>query len=107
KTGSEQERVTLRGRIGKVPTFRTTGRRGLLVGSFPLAVHPDLEQTVWHTILVFGDRAGKLKEKNLAAGQEIEIVGYPHEREVQTRAGGKKTVTEIYATAIRTTLNKP
>lgn len=82
----ENERVTIRGRVGKEAHFRTTGQRGVLVGSFPLGEHPDLETTIWHTIVVFGDRAAKLKEKGLTPGQEVEIVGYVHEREIK---GGK------------------
>jgi hypothetical protein len=103
----EKERVTLRGRVGKAPLFRMTARRGMLIGSFPLGTHPDLETTIWHSILVFGDRAQKLKEKGVTRGQEIEVVGYPHERVITSRNGGSKTVTEIYATAIRTTLRQP
>lgn len=103
----EKERVTIRGRVGKAPVFRMTARRGMLIGSFPLGTHPDLETTVWHSVLVFGDRAQKLQEKGVTRGQEIEVVGYPHEREIINRTGGKKTVTEIYATVIRTTLRQP
>lgn len=103
----EKERVTIRGRVGKAPVFRMTARRGMLIGSFPLGTHPDLETTVWHSVLVFGDRAQKLQEKGITRGQEIEVVGYPHEREIINRTGGKKTVTEIYATVIRTTLRQP
>jgi len=97
----ENERVTLRGRVGRAPTFRTTAKRGVLIGSFPLGTHPDLETTVWHTILMFDNRARMLQEKNLTPGEEIEVVGFPHKREIQTPRGENKTVTEIYATAIR------
>jgi hypothetical protein len=104
------ERITIRGRVGREAKFRTTQRRGVFIGSFPLGEHPDLETTIWHTVLVFGDRAEKLREKGLTRGQEIEVVGYVHEREITTDGkgpegkGGHKTVREIYATAIRTTL---
>jgi hypothetical protein len=103
----ERERVTLRGRVGRAPTFRTTAKRGVLIGSFPLGTHPDLETTVWHTILMFDNRARMLQEKNLASGEEIEVVGFPHRREIQTAAGENKTITEIYATAIRSILTTP
>lgn len=104
----ENERVTIRGRVGKEAHFRTSGRRGVLIGSFPLGEHPDLETTIWHTVVLFGDRAAKLKEKGLTAGQEIEVVGYVHERQIKGSDSEKsKTVKEIYATAIRTTLRTP
>jgi hypothetical protein len=103
----ERERVTLVGRVGREPTFRTTTRRGVFIGQFPLGVHPDVETTVWHTIVMFDNRARMLQEKNLAVGEEIEVVGFPHKREIQTPTGEKKTVTEIYATAIRSILITP
>jgi hypothetical protein len=98
------ERRTIRGRVGRTPRFRTTQGRGLLISQFPLAEHTDDGETTWHTVLVFGERAQKLKEKPIVTGQEIEIVGYPHERSRRTRDGGARLVTEVYATAIRTTL---
>ena len=104
---SERERVILRGRVGRAPTFRTTAKRGVLIGSFPLGSHPDLETTVWHTILMFDNRARMLQEKNLAPGEEIEVVGFPHKREIQTPAGESRTITEIYATAIHSILTTP
>jgi hypothetical protein len=103
--GSEtQQRLTIRGRVGRTPRFRTTQGRGMLIGQFPLAEHRDDGETTWHTILVFGERAAKLKERPIQTGQEIEIVGYPHERTRRSRFGSSRQVTELYATAIRTTL---
>lgn len=101
----ETDRVTVRGRVGHAPRFRSTAKQNVMVGSFPLGEHVDLEKTVWHSIVVFGDRARKLQEKGVSVGQEIEIVGYPHERTIRTQ-NGSKVITEIYATAIRTTLQK-
>jgi hypothetical protein len=63
--------------------------------------------TTWHTMLLFGERAERLKEKPIATGHEIEIVGYPHERSRRSRLEGSRQVTELYATAIRTTLKAP
>lgn len=103
----ERERVTLHGRVGKAPTFRTTAKRGVLIGSFPLGTHPDWDTTIWHTILMFDNRARALQEKNLAVGEEVEVVGFPHKREIETPTGEKKTVTEIYATAVRSILTTP
>jgi hypothetical protein len=99
------ERRTIRGRVGRTPRFRTTQGRGLLIGQFPLAEHTADGETTWHTIVVFAERAQKLKDKPVVTGQEIEIVGYPHERSRRSRDGGSRRVTELYATAIRTTLN--
>lgn len=106
---TENDRLTIRGRVGGEVRFRQSGRRGMLIGTFPLGEHPDLETTLWHAIVVFGDRAAKLKEKGLSKGQEIEVVGYIHERQVKSTGEGQesKTVRELYATAIRTTLRKP
>jgi len=110
-TAAENERVTIRGRVGSEARFRQSGRRGMLIGTFPLGEHPDLETTIWHTVVVFGDRAQKLHEKGLTKGQEIEVVGYIHERQVNSVKStaedqGSKLVKELYATAIRTTLRK-
>jgi hypothetical protein len=98
-----QERRTIRGRVGRTPRFRTTAGRGLLISQFPLAEHTSDGGTTWHTVLLFGERAEKLKEKPIVTGQEIEVVGYPHERSRRSRLGGSRQVTELYATAIRTT----
>jgi len=100
----QHERVTIRGRVGRTPRFRTTQGRRLLIGQFPLAQHSAEGETTWHTVLVFGERAQRLQEKPIEKGQEIEIVGYPHDRERRTRDGLPRQVTELYATAIRRTL---
>jgi hypothetical protein len=104
EANESHQRLTIRGRVGRAPRFRTTQGRGLLIGQFPLAEHTDDGETTWHTILVFGERAAKLKDKPIQTGQEIEIVGYPHERTRRSRFGSARQVTEVYATAIRTTL---
>ncbi len=106
-SSQETPRVTLRGRLGAEPRFRTTTRRGELVASFPLGVHPDGETTTWHSIVAFGERAKRLQEKPLNKGQEVEIVGYVHERISHPREGQEKVLRQIYATAIRTTLTTP
>jgi len=101
------ERVTIRGRVGRTPRFRSTQGRGMLIAQFPLAQHSEDGSTNWHTVLLFGDRAQKLKDKPIVTGQEIEIVGYPHQRTRRSREGGSRQVIEVYATAIRTTLKPP
>lgn len=96
-TAEKQERVTIAGRVGMVPTFRTTPR-GVRVARFTVAEHTDIESTTWRTILAFGRRADGLDQQPLERGQAVEVIGYPHQREVITN-GVKKTVEEIYATA--------
>lgn len=105
--GTETPRVTLAGRVGAEPRFRTTQQNGRLIGRFPIAVHEDPLTTRWFTVLAFDDRAKRLQEKGLVKGQPVEIVGYLHTREGRTRRGDTRIVEEIYAAAIRTTLSKP
>ena len=87
------QRITLSGRLGAAPAFRTTPK-GVLVCRFPLAVHQDDESTAWHQVLAFGKRAEQLQEK-LEKGQRVEVVGYRHEHEVEKRGGGSRLVSEI------------
>lgn len=96
--GQERQRVTIAGRVGAVPHFRTSPN-GILICRFPLAVHHE-GQTIWHSVLAFGARAEKLRE-TLKKGQEVEIVAYIHHRERRARAGGTRTVEELYAVAVR------
>lgn len=93
------QRLTLAGRLGRVPSFRTT-RSGTLIASFPLAVRDDAGETTWHTVLAFGERAEQLRE-GLAKGQHLEVIGYLHQRERTTRSGETRTIDEIYATVVR------
>jgi Single-strand binding protein family len=94
-----QERVTVSGRLGGAPSFRTTPK-GVRVARFTVAEHTDTESTTWRTVLAFGKRAESLEAEPLEKGQAVEVIGYPHEREV-IAGGVKKTVEEIYATAIK------
>src|SRR5205823_3388519 len=95
----DKRRVTLCGRVGAVPAFRTTPK-GVLIGKFPLAVRDEEEQTHWHTILTFNERTRKLQEAQLAKGQAVEVTGYVHEREQRTKTG-TKMVEEIYGVVIK------
>ncbi|WP_405626157.1 single-stranded DNA-binding protein [Streptomyces sp. NBC_00016] len=89
---AERQRVKLVGRLGRTPTVRETAN-GKLVGKFPLAVHLDDGTTRWHNILAFGERAAALKTRaeagELVKGNEIEVVGYLHEREYQGKDGAR------------------
>lgn len=96
---STSARLNLSGRLGRAPSFRTT-RNGTLIASFPLAVRDDDGNTTWHTILTFGNRAEKLRDQ-LDKGQSVQVIGYQHEREVRTKRGETKLVTEVYATVVK------
>ncbi|MCX4956878.1 single-stranded DNA-binding protein [Streptomyces virginiae] len=98
------ERVKLVGRIGRTPTVRETAG-GKLVAKFPLAVHLEDGTTKWHDVLAFNDRAAAFKKRieagELVKGNEIEVVGYRHERDYQGRDGTTKTAQEIYSVAVK------
>lgn len=93
------ERLTLRGRAGTDPSFRTT-RNGTAIARFPLAVRDDAGETEWHTVVTFGDRAERLRGL-LHRGGVVEVVGYLHEREARTRGGQPRVVRELYAAVVR------
>lgn len=95
-----QPRLTLAGQVGATPEFHTTPK-GTLVARFPLAVHHEDNTTSWHTVLAFGERAQKLKG-SLQKGQQVEVVGYVHTREIRTQGGGTRPVQELYAVVVKT-----
>ncbi|MFD9030116.1 single-stranded DNA-binding protein [Streptomyces sp. NPDC059567] len=101
---ADRQRVKLVGRLGRTPTVRETAT-GKLVAKFPLAVHLDDGTTKWHDVLAFNDRAAALKKRmeagELVKGNEIEVVGYLHDREYQGRDGTTKTAQEIYSVAVK------
>lgn len=99
-TAPKRERLTLNGRVGAAPSFRTTAS-GLLIARFPIAIHLDDNQTRWQTVVAFGAKAERLREA-LQKGQLVEVVGYAHDRQVTKRDGAVKNVNEIYAAAVRT-----
>ncbi|MER6316224.1 single-stranded DNA-binding protein [Streptomyces sp. NPDC001581] len=103
-TEADRQRVKLVGRIGRTPTVRETAG-GKLVAKFPLAVHLEDGTTTWHDVLAFNDRAAALKKRieagELVKGNEIEVVGYRHERDYQGRDGTTKTAQEIYSVAVK------
>ncbi|MFC9883124.1 single-stranded DNA-binding protein [Streptomyces libani] len=100
---AERQRVKLVGRLGRNPTVRETAG-GKLVGKFPLAVHLEDGTTKWQDVLAFGERAAALQKRTeageLIKGNEVEVVGYLHEREYQGRDGTAKTAQEIYSVAV-------
>lgn len=97
--GPKPERRTVAGRVGAELSFRTTAN-GLVIARFPLAIHGDNDKTTWETVIAFGKRAERLRGA-VQKGQQVEVVGYSHERQAQTRDGGLKTIREFYAAAIK------
>lgn len=101
---TEAKRVKLIGRLGRNPTFRTT-TNGKVVGKFPLAVHLEDGTTKWHDVLAFGDRAAALQKRmeagELVKGNEVEVVGYEHEREYKAKDGTMKKAQEINSVAVK------
>jgi Single-strand binding protein family len=99
----QQERISLTGRLGRDPAFRTT-KTGSLVGKFPLAVHREDGHTTWHTVLAFGQRAEQLQrrvtEGELTQGREVDVVGYLHVNTRPGKDGKSRRVQEIYAVAV-------
>ena len=98
----EHPRVSLVGRLGSAPRFRTT-QQDLLIGRFPLAVHHDDASTTWHPIVVFGERAAALQGDELTKGELVNVVGYEHERTWTDKKGDEKTELQIYAAVIART----
>jgi hypothetical protein len=92
-------RVTLRGRVGALPAFRTTPN-GVLIARFPLAVPGEDKRTTWHQVLAFKQRAERVRE-SVQRGDAVEVIGYTHEREQRRRDGSVRTVEEIYAVVIK------
>lgn len=97
----EHERVTLVGRIGYTPKFRETSK-GTLVGTFALAVHPEPGVTTWHKIVVFGERAQKMRDGALSKGDEVEVIGYEHTKTcTDAKTGQEKQEVELYAAVVK------
>lgn len=94
-----QQRLTITGRLGRNPHFRTT-RNGALIASFPVAVLEDDGSTTWHRVIAFRERAEKLHDA-LQSGDRVEVIGYLHQRERQTRDGLSRTVEELYVAVIK------
>lgn len=102
---AENVRVNVTGRLGGDPQFRTLPEKNTLVASFSVAQHPEPDTTVWHNVVVFGERAEQVQQRfesgELKKGVEVEVVGYVHHRERPTKDGGTRIVEEIYAAAVK------
>lgn len=105
KETKETPRVSVSGRIGGAPEFvHIPQRDNLLVGRFSVAEHPSQDQTIWHKVTVFGERAQKLQERfdsgELHSGLEVAVTGYRHERAYTKKDGTPGLDVQIYAVAI-------
>jgi single-stranded DNA-binding protein len=70
------------------------------MAKFPIAQHNPDGSTTWNTIVAFGKTAEGLRD-SLTKGETITVAGYPHEREVTSKAGQKRTVTEIFLAGLK------
>jgi hypothetical protein len=84
KEQEEQKKVVVVGNVATEPTFKET-RKGQMA-KFSLAEHPDVETTIYHSVVAFGQRAEKLKD-NLSLGEEVKVVGKPIEWQPQPKKG--------------------
>lgn len=96
---TQAARLSLGGRLGRAPSFRTT-RSGRLIATFPLAVRDEAGNTTWHTVLAFDGRAEQLRDQ-VAKGQYVEVIGYRHQRERTIKSGETRLIEEIYATVVK------
>jgi hypothetical protein len=93
-----KERVVITGRVGREPTIKQI-KTGLMAKS-PVAEHHPDGGTTWHTIVSFGKNAEALRNA-LTKGEMITVAGYPHEREVSSKAGQKRKITEIFLAGLK------
>jgi single-stranded DNA-binding protein len=93
--------VRLTGRLGTDVRYRTT-RNGKTVASFALAIKQDNGSTRWQDVLVFNERADKLRAGAAPKkGQFCEVIGYVHQKEVKGKDGAVRTVEELYAVVVK------
>jgi hypothetical protein len=99
---SEQVRVRLHGRCAYPPTYRTTPK-GVLVGTFPLAVRDDAnpDQTTFWKVYAFRQRAETLRAQQLSKGQVAEVIGYGYDHTLTKRDGSTSIEHRVNAVAIK------
>ena len=93
----KQKTVTLAGQVERVPVLTKTPR-GKPLAMFSLVVS-DGEHQEQHSVLAFDERAAKARSA-IHRGDEVEVIGYPHPREVKQADGTTKTVSEVYAVRV-------
>lgn len=89
-------RVEVEGRVGRDPILRESAK-GVKIAMFPLAEHPDGDEneTRWHTIVAFKERAEKVID-SVHKGDRVKVIGYVNERE-----HNGKTIQEINAVVVK------
>ena len=98
-TPEQRRRVELSGNIGREPVFGRTPK-GQPKVEFMLAVHPDPDTTTWHKVVAFEKLAPTLQGV-IHRGTAVEVIGYVHQKQRTTKAGGLEPYEEIYATVVR------
>ena len=94
----KQRTVTIAGQVVRTPVLTRTPR-GKPLAIFPLAVATDNEPVEQHSILAFDARAAKARN-SIRRGDQVEVIGYPHPREVPQPDGTTKTMSEVYAVRV-------
>lgn len=94
------ERMTLAGRLGREPIFRTT-RNQVLVAKLVLAHRLDDGEVRWCDLYAFRDRAERVRAANLRTGMFIEAITYRHERTQTTKSGEERRIEEYYVVALK------
>ena len=94
----KQRTITLAGTVERVPVLTRTPK-GKPIAIFPLVVEAPDAQPTQHSILAFDARAAKART-NIRRGDQVEVIGYPHPRQVKQPDGSTKTVSEVYAVRV-------
>lgn len=96
-----EERIRLAGRLGTEIRYRTT-RSGKLIASFPIAITQDDGTVRWQDVLLFGDKAARLRDGDAPKrGQYTEVVGYLHQKHVKNKDGTTRLVEEVYGVVVK------
>lgn len=101
--------IILIGRVGKEPEIRST-QNGTAVMGFSMATSArykkadgtDAEQTIWHSITVFGKPVEWLRDQ-VTKGCEVFVLGEYVSRSWDDKDGVKQTRYEVKAREVRVT----
>src|SRR4051795_8015858 len=98
----EVEQEVLQGRLGRDPWFSGEGEEPL--AGFPLAIHDDRGQTVWHRVIVFGEAVNEVQaaaqKGQIRKGRLVQVQGTEVTREEVSPRGAKRPVKEFHATNV-------
>ncbi len=95
---AKNDRVTLTGRVGIDPKVEET-RNGKKILKVPVGVREG-DQTKWHNIMFFGEKAEAMAGK-VEKGKLVTVIGYKHQQEHTMRSGEKKTTEVIFGSVIQ------